>query len=44
MPLQAGGSRGFNARTEEHADSVTAGIIDPTRAVRVALQDAAMDF
>ncbi|HUZ11471.1 MAG TPA: chaperonin GroEL [Caulobacteraceae bacterium] len=32
---------GFNAQTEEYGDLVAAGIIDPTKVVRIALQDAA---
>ena len=32
---------GFNAQTEKYEDLVKAGIIDPTKVVRVALQDAA---
>jgi chaperonin GroEL len=32
---------GFNAQTEEYGDLVSAGIIDPTKVVRIALQDAA---
>ncbi|HLF21706.1 MAG TPA: TCP-1/cpn60 chaperonin family protein, partial [Aestuariivirga sp.] len=32
---------GFDAQTEEYVDMVAAGIIDPTKVVRVALQDAA---
>ncbi len=32
---------GFNARTEEYVDLVKAGIIDPVKVVRHALQDAA---
>ena len=32
---------GFNAQTEEYTDLVKAGIIDPTKVVRTALQDAA---
>jgi chaperonin GroEL len=32
---------GFNAQTEEYVDMVTAGVIDPTKVVRTALQDAA---
>ena len=32
---------GFNAQTEEYQDLVKAGIIDPAKVVRVALQDAA---
>jgi chaperonin GroEL len=32
---------GFNAQTEEYADLVKAGVIDPTKVVRSALQNAA---
>ncbi|OJW46612.1 MAG: chaperonin GroL [Alphaproteobacteria bacterium 41-28] len=32
---------GFNAQTGEYADLVKAGIVDPTKVVRIALQDAA---
>ncbi|MBN4046433.1 chaperonin GroEL [bacterium AH-315-P15] len=32
---------GFNAQTEEYGDLVESGIIDPTKVVRIALQDAA---
>jgi len=32
---------GFDAQTEEYGDMVSKGIIDPTKVVRVALQDAA---
>ena len=32
---------GFNAQTEEYVDLVSSGIIDPTKVVRTALQDAA---
>ena len=32
---------GFDAQTEEYTDMVKAGIIDPTKVVRTALQDAA---
>src|ERR671927_841694 len=32
---------GFNAQTEEYEDLVKAGVIDPTKVVRTALQDAA---
>jgi chaperonin GroEL len=39
--LEKSGNFGFNAQTEEYVDMVTAGIIDPTKVVRVALQDAA---
>jgi chaperonin GroEL len=34
-------SFGFDAQAEEYKDLVTAGIIDPTKVVRTALQDAA---
>jgi chaperonin GroEL len=39
--LEKSGNYGFNAQTEEYVDVVAAGIIDPTKVVRVALQDAA---
>jgi chaperonin GroEL len=32
---------GFNAQTEQYVDLVKAGVIDPTKVVRTALQDAA---
>jgi chaperonin GroEL len=35
------GSFGFNAATEEYEDRVKAGVIDPTKVVRTALQNAA---
>jgi len=35
------GSHGWNARTEEYQDLVAAGVIDPTKVVRAALQNAA---
>ena len=35
------GNMGFNARTEEYEDLVEAGVIDPTKVVRSALQNAA---
>ena len=35
------GTFGFNAQTEEYVDMVSEGIIDPTKVVRTALQDAA---
>jgi chaperonin GroEL len=34
-------SFGFNAQTEEYVDMFEAGIVDPAKVVRVALQDAA---
>jgi chaperonin GroEL len=39
--LEKSGNYGFNAQTEEYVDMVAAGIIDPTKVVRVALTDAA---
>jgi len=35
------GSFGFNAQTEEYEDLIKAGVIDPTKVVRTALQNAA---
>jgi chaperonin GroEL len=35
------GNFGFNAQTEEYEDMVAAGIIDPTKVVRCAIQNAA---
>jgi chaperonin GroEL len=35
------GDEGFNAQTEQYEDLVTAGVIDPTKVVRSALQNAA---
>jgi len=35
------GDEGFNAQTEQYQDLVTAGVIDPTKVVRSALQNAA---
>jgi chaperonin GroEL len=35
------GAFGFNAATEEFEDLVKAGIVDPTKVVRTALQNAA---
>jgi len=35
------GAFGFNAATEEYEDLVKAGVIDPTKVVRAALQNAA---
>ena len=32
---------GYNAQTDEYVDMVKAGVIDPTKVVRTALQDAA---
>ena len=33
-------NRGFNAQTERYVDMIKSGIVDPTKVVRVALQDA----
>ena len=38
---KAKGNNGFNAATEEYTDLVKAGVIDPTKVVRTALQNAA---
>jgi chaperonin GroEL len=35
------GAFGFNAATEDYEDLVKAGIVDPTKVVRTALQNAA---
>ena len=40
MP-QVSATFGFNAQTEEYVDRVQAGVIDPAKVVRTALQDAA---
>src|ERR1700743_1094605 len=37
----ASANLGFNPQTEEYVDMVQAGVIDPTKVVRTALQDAA---
>jgi chaperonin GroEL len=37
----AKGNQGFNAQTEEYEDLMKAGVIDPTKVVRTALQNAA---
>jgi hypothetical protein len=39
--LEKSGSYGFDAQKEEYVGVVVAGIIDPTKVVRVALQNAA---
>jgi chaperonin GroEL len=36
-----GASSGFDAQTEQYVDMLNAGIVDPAKVVRVALQDAA---
>jgi chaperonin GroEL len=35
------GAYGYNAATERYEDLIGAGVIDPTKVVRVALQNAA---
>ena len=35
------GAKGFNAATEEYEDLIKAGVIDPTKVTRTALQNAA---
>jgi chaperonin GroEL len=39
--LEKSGNFGFDAQNEEYVDMVDKGIIDPTKVVRIALQDAA---
>jgi chaperonin GroEL len=39
--LEHKGSYGFNAATETYGDLVAAGVIDPTKVVRVAIENAA---
>ena len=39
--LEKTGDQGFDAQSEDYVDMVGKGIIDPTKVVRVALQDAA---
>ena len=39
--LEKSGNFGFDAQNEEYVDMIAAGIIDPTKVVRVALRDAA---
>ena len=39
--LEKSGNFGFDAQNEEYGDMVEKGIIDPTKVVRIALQDAA---
>ncbi|HEX7630114.1 MAG TPA: TCP-1/cpn60 chaperonin family protein, partial [Candidatus Methylomirabilis sp.] len=38
---EGSGSFGFNAETEQYEDMMAAGIIDPTKVTRIALQNAA---
>ena len=38
---EGSGSFGFNAETEQYEDMMVAGIIDPTKVTRIALQNAA---
>ena len=39
--VQGKGAYGFNARTEEYEDLVAAGVVDPTKVVRNAIENAA---
>lgn len=39
--MDMGGNFGFNARTDEYVDMIDAGIIDPTKVTRLALENAA---
>ncbi|MCB0637526.1 MAG: chaperonin GroEL, partial [Lewinella sp.] len=39
--LQAKGSHGYNARTDQFEDLKKAGVIDPTKVTRIALENAA---
>ena len=39
--LEKSGNHGFDAQNEKYCDLVSAGIMDPTKVVRIALQDAA---
>ena len=41
MLENASASFGFNAQTEEYVDMIAAGVMDPAKVVRTALQDAA---
>jgi chaperonin GroEL len=38
---EAKGNIGFNARTETYEDLIKAGVIDPTKVARVAIENAA---
>jgi len=38
---QKSATYGYNAQTEEYVDLIDAGIVDPTKVVRIALQNAA---
>ena len=39
--IEAKGNTGYNAATSEYEDLVKAGVIDPTKVTRTALQNAA---
>jgi len=41
VPENSSASFGFNAQTEEYVDMIAAGVMDPAKVVRTALQDAA---
>jgi chaperonin GroEL len=38
---QKSGTYGFDAQTEKYSDLIETGIVDPTKVVRIALQNAA---
>lgn len=38
--IEAGGDIGFDAATKSYVDMIKAGIIDPTKVVRIALENA----
>ena len=38
---EASGNQGFNAQSDEYGDMIDMGILDPTKVVRTALQNAA---
>jgi chaperonin GroEL len=38
--LESSGNTGFDASTKQYVDLVEAGIVDPTKVVRIALQNA----
>ena len=39
--LEMGPDEGFNAATEKYEDLIKAGVIDPTKVVRIALENSA---
>ena len=38
--LKSKGSRGYNVATDTHEDLIKAGVVDPTKVTRTALQNA----